>query len=133
MTGLIKRDFFDIVDNFFGLDDIPKPSFSVPLINSKHIDGGMQYEIAAPGLEKSDFDIDVESNRLRISVQKKEEVEDDSDGWVRREYNFSTTSRSVPLPRGADISNITASYDSGILKVIVPTDSIPDRIKIDIE
>lgn len=133
MRSLVPRDMFNFFDDLFGFSEIDKPSFSIPLINTKEVEGGMQYEVAAPGLEKADFDVDVEGNRLRISVQKQTEVDEEDEGYSRREYNFSSCSRSVGLPGDADTQNISATYEQGVLKVFVPVEQKPGRVKVNVD
>ena len=93
------------------------------LINTIRIRTGWIFEFNVPGVDKTDFDIDVEGNRLRVSIQQKEDS-------CETEYSFNSCSRAVSLPRGANFQKISAMYEEGILKVFVPK---LENIKIKVE
>ena len=70
-----------------------------------------------PGLDpEKDVEVTVESGMLTIHAERREETKQDR----HSEFKYGSLTRSVSLPEGADPDNITASYDQGILKVIVP-------------
>lgn len=98
---------------------------SVPSANitelSDETRNGYLIEIAAPGYEKSDFDVNVKDEVLTISGNLSEDRTRDNDSFHRREYNYNSFSRSWSLPESVDEDNITANYRNGILEVYVPT------------
>ena len=77
--------------------------------------------MAAPGLDKKDFHIDLKDNVLTISSEKKEEKKEEKDSKVVFcEFNYSKFSRSFQLPEGVDANKIEASHNNGVLKISVP-------------
>lgn len=75
--------------------------------------------MAAPGLKKEDFRIEVKNNVLTVSSEKKEEKEqkDDEGNYLRKEFSYQSFSRSFSLPQNADEDAIDASYGDGILHI----------------
>lgn len=77
-------------------------------------------ELAAPGLKKEDFNINLDNNVLTISAELKNESEEKNERLIRREFSFSSFNRSFSLPKTIDLDNIKADYTNGILKVTLP-------------
>jgi HSP20 family protein len=112
---------------FFGNDFLDfwdgNSALTVPSINVREEKDFYEVEMAAPGMAKEDFDIDLDGNLLTISAEKEEENPKENDGgkrYSRREYNYSSFSRSFTLPEVADTEKIDASYKDGILHLRVP-------------
>ena len=92
---------------------------SVPAINVKETELEYKLSIAAPGLDKDDFDIQVHHGMMTISAEKEENKNAD-DKYNRREYNYSSWTRSFTLPEDAVDGKISAEYKNGELKIEVP-------------
>ena len=124
-----KKDDFNIpnmLENFFSKDwfDLPKMATtgtSVPAVNILETRDEYIVEVAAPGLNKGDFNVEVDNNLLTISSEKEGGAEElfDKGKYTKREFKFSTFSRSFTLPEAAEGENISAKYENGILYVIV--------------
>ncbi|MFO8023143.1 MAG: Hsp20/alpha crystallin family protein [Perlabentimonas sp.] len=114
-----------IVDAFFG-DDLLGNFFentnagTVPSVNITENKDEFGIEVAAPGLEKKDFEVDIDNNVLSISCHKEQEDEKEDEKIMRREFSYTAFKRSFSLPDGADSEKIKASYKDGILKVSIP-------------
>ncbi len=113
------------IDNLFTstLADVMGADFtnSSPSVNVVEHDGHFTMELAAPGLEKKDFNIQIENDYLVISAEKKVEKEDTSNSkYNRREFNYSSFKRSFQLDDTINLEGITASYDNGLLKITLP-------------
>jgi HSP20 family protein len=95
---------------------------NVPSVNITETSKDYVLEVAAPGLERKDFNIEVKNDILIISAEKEEEKEEkrEKNGYSRKEYSFNSFSRSFSLPEDAKESDIDAKYENGILKVTVP-------------
>jgi HSP20 family protein len=94
---------------------------TVPAINIQEDKKDYRIELAAPGLNKDDFQIDVEGNMMTISCEKETETkEPKNDNYTRREYNYSTFTRSFTLPDNADTDKVSAKYADGVLNLTVP-------------
>jgi HSP20 family protein len=92
----------------------------MPAVNISENEDGFMLEMAAPGLKKSDFKINLDNNVLTISSEKQEEQEDGKQNYSCKEFNFSSFSRSFTLPKSIDFDKIKADYKDGILKVSLP-------------
>ncbi|HVB04231.1 MAG TPA: Hsp20/alpha crystallin family protein [Chitinophagaceae bacterium] len=96
-----------------------------PPVNIQEITDGYVLELAAPGLEKTDFQINLEGDLLTISAEKKEEKTADQSNSVRREFNFKSFKRSFTLDEKVDAGRIAASYENGVLKLTLPKKDKP--------
>lgn len=116
--------FPSLFDDFFGKDYFKHISTgtTIPAVNVKEESGRFQIELAAPGLKKEDFDVDLDHNILTISSEKKEENEEKNEEarYTKREYSFRSFSRSFTLPENADGEHIEANYQDGVLTISIP-------------
>jgi HSP20 family protein len=102
--------------------DFPVSDFAtrIPSVNITENEKNFKIEMAAPGLEKKDFKIEVENGALWISAEKKEETKEEKKNFTRREFSYNSFSRSFRLPENCWPDKIEAKYDSGILKLMLP-------------
>ncbi len=116
------------MDRFFGPDlfDWSSRNFSttnttLPSINIMETDGEYEVEMAAPGLSKKDFKIELNNDMLTISCEKEfeNEVKDDQH-YSLREFSYQSFTRSFALPETADSEKVAARYENGILKLVIP-------------
>ena len=120
-------DLFDS-GKFFGprfLDfdgDLPSLEFAnrVPSVNVTENEKEFKLEMAAPGLERKDFKVEVENGVLSISSTKEQEKKEEKKNYARREYSYSSFSRSFTLPDNCHPEQINAKYENGILNVTLP-------------
>lgn len=92
---------------------------TVPTANIKETETNFAIDVAAPGLEKQDFKINVENGFLVISVEKEKSEETKDDKYYRKEFSFQSFKRSFKLPEHADESSVKASYNNGVLNVLI--------------
>jgi HSP20 family protein len=94
---------------------------SLPAVNISETGDSITIEVAAPGMKKKDFGIEINENKLRISYKKENEVEqkDEKNIW-RQEYNFESFERTFSLPETINSDKISANYQEGILTIIAP-------------
>lgn len=124
-TGLLPfsfEDFFRPWDEWVdrsGFDRLFRQN-SVPAVNISENQDDFAVTMAAPGLEKGDFKIDVRNNLLVISSEKEDTTEQQEKGYKRKEYSYNSFSRSFTLPEQVDKDKIEASYEDGILKLRIP-------------
>ncbi|MCE2961910.1 MAG: Hsp20/alpha crystallin family protein [Chitinophagales bacterium] len=110
------NDWFD--DNYF---DKVAIGTSVPAVNIKDNDKDFSVTIAAPGLKKEDFKIALNHNILTISSEQKSEKEEKEEGkFTRKEYSYSSFSRSFTIPETVETDHIDAKYENGELKITLP-------------
>lgn len=117
-TSLFDRNFFDAEADFFPA----RLGVNVPSANFRETAKEYLVEIAAPGLERKDFNIELENHTLTISAEKEEskEEKEDNNGYFRKEYSFNSFCRSFALPENVKEGAIDAKYENGVLKLTVP-------------
>ena len=109
--------------DFFDTEVFPtRLGVNVPSVNIKETSKGYTLEVAAPGLERKDFNVEVENHTLTISAKKEEKKEEkkEDEGYSRKEYSYNSFSRSFALPENVKEGDIDARYENGILMVLVP-------------
>jgi|SRR5690606_26169989 len=103
--------------------------FSMPAVNIKENENDYQVELAAPGLEKEDFNIEVKEGILKLSVSKTVQEEEKKENYTRKEFGFQKFERNFALPKNSiQIENIQASYEQGILKVTLPKQEAKEAV-----
>jgi len=115
-TSLIDRDFFDLPKDLF----TSRLGVNVPTANISETSKEFKLDLAAPGLERKDFDVEIENHVLKISAEKKADRERREGEYYRREYSFNSFSRSFTLPDNVKEGSIDAKYENGVLKVSIP-------------
>ena len=135
-------DSFDrIFDDFRkGFDDIFwGPSFiTLPAIRSAVmdvLDEGDKYVVHAevPGLDKEDVSIELSKNVLEIKAEKKQEIEEKKEGYLRKERGYKSFYRQIVLPEEVKTDKIEASLDKGILTIRIPKKEPEPKKKIEIK
>jgi HSP20 family protein len=112
--------FNDVFDTFFNDSFLSDRLVSrVPAVNIAETENEFHVELAAPGLSKEDFKINLDKNVLTISAEKKTENTVEQKKYSKREYSYNSFVRSFTLPESADQSKIEAEYVDGILKLNV--------------
>jgi len=113
----LLEDFWG-ADRFFENDWLHFPTAKVPAVNIKSNDGDYEVEVAVPGMRKDDFDVKIDNNILTIACDKSSEsIEEDEEGYARREFNYTSFMRSFTLPSDIDPNSIIAKYEEGVLKL----------------
>ncbi len=97
-----------------------KNNNDVPAVNIQEDEKQFLLELAVPGLKKDDFKIDLENQVLTISSEIKEETEETENNYTRREFVYTSFSRSFTLPKSIVAEKIKADYKDGILKISLP-------------
>jgi HSP20 family protein len=111
------NDVFGSIINDTFLND--KLVSRTPAVNIAETENEFHIELAAPGLKKEDFKINLDKNTLSVSTEKKEEKVEEGKKISKREYNYNSFVRSFTLPETVDHSKIDAEYTDGILKLTV--------------
>lgn len=92
---------------------------NTPAVNIKENERNYEVELAVPGYDKKDFEISIDNGVLTVSGEKSEETEKKEDNYTRREFGFSSFSRSFNLPTNINEENIDAKYADGVLKLTI--------------
>jgi HSP20 family protein len=117
-SNIIDRMFNAPIDEFFNMENVLR----VPAINVNENGNEFRLTVAAPGLEKSDFNIQMIDNMLTISAEKEHQEKELQNGgrYNRREYNYSSWSRSFTMPENCKADKIEANYENGELLIVIP-------------
>ena len=115
------------LDEFFNFGKV----MNVPAVNVSETDKDFRLTIAAPGLEKSDFKIEAFDDMITIRAEKEREEKEEKFGrFNRREYNYSSWSRSFTMPENCNYQKIDAEYKNGELKLFIPKMEIKEPKKL---
>jgi HSP20 family protein len=109
------NDVFESIFNDTFLND--RMVARVPAVNISESENNYHVELAAPGLKKDDFKLNLDDNTLTISVEQSSDHQDNQKNYSKREYSYSSFVRSFTLPESADDSQIDATYTDGILRI----------------
>jgi HSP20 family protein len=120
MFPTVFDDFFKPWNEWFDQGNFWGKVMKVPAVNVTNNKDNFMVSLAAPGLKKEDFRIDVEGNILTISSEKEETKEEKDEKYTRKEYNYSSFSRSFTLPDEVKKEKIDAVYQDGVLKLTLP-------------
>lgn len=92
---------------------------NVPNVNIYEAANEYKIELAAPGLNKEDFKIELKKDNLSVWAEKKVEHIDAQKDFTRKEFEYSSFARSFVLPEGVDADKISAEYINGILYITI--------------
>jgi HSP20 family protein len=112
----LTRDLWD-----WRLGNIAERGASLPAVNIRETDNEFSVEVAAPGMKKDDFKIELDNNMLTISSEREHEEEHKEGEYCRREFSYSSFRRSFSLPEDAvNTEKINANYENGVLQIHLP-------------
>ncbi|PLX11232.1 MAG: molecular chaperone Hsp20 [Marinilabiliales bacterium] len=120
---LFQNFWNDIFDgDIFGVSNTSRVKANIPAVNIKETEENYSIELAAPGMKKEDFELNLDNGVLHISSENKveNETKDEKSNYTRREFNYSSFKRSFTLPNTADLGKINAAYKSGLLQIEIP-------------
>ncbi len=131
MNKLVRFDPFAEIDalqrQFFG--GLPTPTTNLPTTDIYTDKNTLVVEAHLPNFTEDDVNIEVENNSLVLQASRHEKEEDKSRRYVVRESS-SSLYRRVQLPERADVENIDAHLEDGVLRVTVPLTPLPEPKKI---
>lgn len=128
-NGNLMNTFPTLFNDFFQKDlfDCGGSNFSnsgttLPAVNIKETNEAFEVEMAAPGMTKNDFRVELEGNYLTISSETNNQTEEnEGDKYSRREFSYQSFQRSFTLPKNVvDPDKINAKYEEGVLRLSIP-------------
>jgi HSP20 family protein len=133
MTLLKRSDVYrpslpSLFDNFFSRDLMDWNNFNfspanttLPAVNIRETKDDFMIEVAAPGLTKKDFKVNLENNQLVISSERTNEKDESEENYTRKEFSYQSFQRSFSVnEQMVDGEKISAKYCDGILCVTLP-------------
>ncbi len=127
----LSRDLFNWNNNNFS-----STQTSLPSVNIKETTEAFEVEMAAPGMDKKDFTVELNGNQLTISSSKQYQDEKQQQNYTHREFSYQSFQRSFGLPKDVvDENRIEARYENGVLHLTIPKkeevkQKAPRRIEI---
>lgn len=92
----------------------------VPVVNTREGEFAYHIDVDLPGVKKDDIKVDIHKDILTISGERKTKEEVKEEDYYKVETSFGKFSRSFNLPENADVENIEASSQDGVLEIVVP-------------
>lgn len=127
-NGNLLSNFPTVFDDLFnrnfnwGTSNYSETNTTIPAVNIKETTDNYEVEVAAPGMTKKDFKVELDGNMLTISSEKTSESENKDQAWYNsREFSYQSFSRSFNLQRDVvDTEKIEARYEDGVLHLLIP-------------
>ena len=110
----------DLEKDFYTVSKNEGVNAFVPVVNTREGEFAYHVDVDLPGVKKEDIKVDINKNILTISGERKTKDEIKEDDYYKVETYFGKFSRSFTLPENADIENIEAKSDNGVLEVVIP-------------
>ncbi|WP_373493272.1 Hsp20/alpha crystallin family protein [Aquiflexum sp.] len=130
MNSLMKRNgfapmrssFFDdfLMRDLFGRDNWTSEDSTLPKVNIVETNEEFRVEMAAPGMKKEDFHIELDNDMLTIHSEMSSENFDEDSTFTRKEFSYQSFKRSFYLPNTVEADKIKARYRDGILNLEIP-------------
>ncbi|WP_306642211.1 Hsp20/alpha crystallin family protein [Sanyastnella coralliicola] len=127
-TGL-PTNFNSLFDDFVNDGFLGGRSVNVPSANISEGNDRFSIELQAPGFDKEDFELKLDKQMLTLSATQKEKEESKDVKFTQREFKTSTFKRTFRLPENVDNDGISASYNNGILSVVIPKKEAEKTVK----
>jgi HSP20 family protein len=119
---LLFDDFFNRDIFNWGVSNFSDTNTTIPGVNIKETADNFEVEVAAPGMSKKDFKIELDGNMLTISSEKSDEREEkEGEKYTRKEFSYQSFYRTFNLPKEVvDAEKIEAKYENGLLHLLIP-------------
>ena len=113
----LNRDIFN-----WGLNNFSNTNTTIPAVNIKETADNYVVEVAAPGMKKEDFKVQLDGNSLTISSERSSRKEQEGDvRFATREFSYQSFSRTFTLQKDVvDTERIQAKYEDGVLHLMIP-------------
>ena len=121
MPGFFN-DFFTKDFTNWGLSNNSNTNTTIPAVNIRETPENFVVEMAAPGMKKDDFTIELDGNFLTINSEKEDQFEEkEGEKYSRKEFSYQSFQRTFQLPKEVvDSEKIEARYENGLLKLVIP-------------
>ena len=133
MSNIRRNEWFPNMNHVFddflskdvwqwGLNNNSSTNTTIPAVNIKETKETFEVEMAAPGMSKKDFKIQLDGNTLTISSEREKESEMiDEAKYIKREFSYEPFYRTFELQKNVvDVESIQEKYENGVLKLVIP-------------
>lgn len=116
-NDLFTRDLWN-----WGLSNNSTTNTTIPAVNIREDNNSFVVEMAAPGMKKDDFKIELDGNKLTISSERENNYEEkEGEKYAKREFSYQSFQRTFQLQKEVvDIEKIEAKYENGLLHLVIP-------------
>lgn len=122
-----------VFNDLFYNDMLPKANCTAPAINVKESDKEYTVELAAPGMNKQDFNVHInDEGNLVVKMEHKEEHKEEENKnvrYLRREFSYSKYEQTLILPDDVKKDAISAKVEDGVLTVELPK-VVEEKVKL---
>ena len=118
-----------LFDDFFNRDlfnwknsNFSDTNSTIPAVNIKETGENYEVEVAAPGMNKNDFKVELDGNSLIIRSEKSHQKQtEEGEKYFQKEFSYESFQRIFNLQKDVvDIDKIEAKYENGLLKLLIP-------------
>lgn len=129
----LRQEMQDLLESMSGTRSSNNIVWAPP-INVRENDEQVIVEAELPGVRADDVDISVENGMLTIAGEKRAGQERKEENWLVVERRYGRFERSFTLARTVDVENIRASFEDGVLRIVLPKreEAKPRRIRVDV-
>lgn len=111
----------EVFNDFFDNNYMPKANATAPAINVLESKTDYRVELAAPGMRKEDFDVNINTDGdLVIKMDRKGEKYEENVHYLRREFSYTKYEQTLILPDDVDKQKISANVADGVLTIVLP-------------
>ncbi len=104
-----------------GLTNSSDTNTTIPAVNIRENPENFEVEMAAPGMSKTDFKVELDGTTLTISSEKKSTEEQHEVKYARKEFSYQSFTRTFQLSKDVvDVEKIQARYENGVLYLLIP-------------
>lgn len=128
-NGSLLNQWPNLFDDFFNRDlfnwnssNFSNTDTTIPAVNIKETAENYEVEVAAPGMTKKDFKVELDGNLLTISSERTNQKEEgENERYSRKEFSYQSFQRTFNLQKDVvDIEKIQARYENGLLQLLIP-------------
>lgn len=111
----------EVFNDFFDNNYMPKANATAPAINVLESKTDYRVELAAPGMRKENFDVNINTDGdLVIKMDRKGEKHEENVHYLRREFSYTKYEQTLILPDDVDKQKISANVADGVLTIVLP-------------
>ncbi len=111
----------EVFNGLFNEGNMQKANTTAPAINVKESLTKYTVELAAPGMRKDDFEVNLNENGdLHIKMENKHQLEQEEHVYLRREFSYAKFEQTLILPDDVNKEKISASVADGVLTIQLP-------------
>lgn len=131
MLPVINRNNWmpEVFNDFFDTDFMTRTKATAPAINVKETEKDYTVEVAAPGMTKDDFNVNIDKDgnlHIHMEAHTEKKEEDKKSHYLRREFAYSKFEQTLLLPDDVEKEAIAARVNDGVLTVTLPKMSKPE-------